>query len=249
MNSRIKLEASWKEQLAEEFSQDYMQSLRSFLQAEMQHKTIYPAPHQWFAALNTTPFEQVKVVILGQDPYHGEQQAHGLCFSVPPGVKIPPSLINIYKELQTDLNTPCAEHGCLIHWAQQGVLLLNSVLTVEKARAGSHQNKGWERFTDAIIARLNQHTEHSVFILWGSYAHKKGACIDRDKHLVITAPHPSPLSAHRGFFGGRYFSRTNAYLQQHHKAPINWALPDTHNAIAQYEQAQRKIAAFHHQGC
>jgi len=239
MNTRINIEASWKQRLIHEFSQDYMLTLRFFLQREkQQQKTIYPPASQWFAALNTTPFNQVNVVILGQDPYHGENQAHGLCFSVPPNIKIPPSLLNIYKELQTDLNIPPAEHGCLIHWAQQGVLLLNSVLTVEKSCAGSHQNKGWEHFTDAIITQINQHTKHTVFILWGSYAQKKGANIDSRKHLVITAPHPSPLSVYRGFFDGQYFSRSNTYLEQHGKAVIDWALPDLNTATKQYEQAQ-----------
>jgi len=228
MNTRVKLETSWKQRLGDEFSQDYMQQLRDFLQSEQQQKKlIYPAPSQFFAALNFTPFDQVKVVILGQDPYHGENQAHGLCFSVPSGIQTPPSLLNIYKELHSDLNIPPASHGCLTHWAKQGVLLLNSVLSVEKGQAGSHRGKGWERFTDAIITQLNQHTEHTVFILWGSYAHKKGASIDTDKHFVIRAPHPSPLSVYRGFFGGRYFSRCNTYLTQHGKSPIDWALPET----------------------
>lgn len=242
MNTRINIEASWKQQLLHEFSQDYMLALRSFLQDEKQHKKIiYPPVNLWFSALNTTPFEQVNVVILGQDPYHGESQAHGLCFSVPPNIKIPPSLLNIYKELQTDLNIPPAEHGCLTHWAQQGVLLLNSVLTVEQSHAGSHQNKGWERFTDAIITQLNQNTEHTVFILWGNYAIKKGSNIDSSKHLVITAPHPSPLSAHRGFFGRHYFSRANTYLKQYGKKNIDWALPDINTAIQQYNQCNQHI--------
>lgn len=239
IDKHIKIESLWKQYLIGEFSQDYMHALRSFLQNEKQHKkTIYPPANQWFSALNITPFNQVKVVILGQDPYHGENQAHGLCFSVPPTIKIPPSLLNIYKELQTDLNIPAAKHGCLIHWAQQGVLLLNSVLTVEKACAGSHQNKGWERFTDSIIEQINKHTEHTVFILWGAYAQKKGANIDSRKHLVITAPHPSPLSVYRGFFGGQYFSRSNIYLEQHNKTAIDWTLPDLNTATKQYEQAQ-----------
>ena len=237
MNKRIKLEPSWKQRLLSEFTQDYMLTLRTFLQAEKnQNKIIYPASKQWFAALNTTPFEQVKVVILGQDPYHGENQAHGLCFSVPPSTKIPPSLSNIYKELQTDLNIPPAEHGYLSHWAEQGVLLLNSVLTVEQGHAGSHQNKGWEHFTDAIITQIDRHTEHTVFILWGGYAQKKGANIDSNKHLIITAPHPSPLSVYRGFFGVHYFSRANTYLEQYGKTPIDWTLPNLNTAIKKYEQ-------------
>lgn len=239
MNTRINIEPSWKQQLLHEFSQDYMITLRSFLQSEQQNqKNIYPPANQCFSALNTTPFKQVNVVILGQDPYHGENQAHGLCFSVPPHIKIPPSLVNIYKELQADLNIPLAKHGCLIHWAQQGILLLNSVLSVEQGHAGSHQNKGWERFTDAIITQLNQNTEHTVFILWGNNAIKKGSNIDSNKHLIITAPHPSPLSAHRGFFGGHYFSRANTYLKQHGKKAIDWALPDCNTANEQYKQAQ-----------
>jgi len=229
MNKHINIEHSWEQRLAHEFSHDYMHTLHDFLHVEKKQKTIYPPTTQWFAALNNTPFSKVKVVILGQDPYHGENQAHGLCFSVPPTIKIPPSLLNIYKELQTDLNIPPAKHGCLSHWAQQGVLLLNSVLTVEQGCPGSHQNKGWERFTDAIITQINQYTEHTVFILWGGYAQKKGTHIDRNNHLIIKAPHPSPLSVYRGFFGGRYFSRCNTYLKQHGKSPIHWSLPDLSN--------------------
>jgi len=239
MNTHIKLEPLWKQRLIHEFSRDYMLALHAFLQSETLHqKNIYPPITQWFAALNSTPFNRVKVVILGQDPYHGENQAHGLCFSVPPNIKIPPSLSNIYKELQSDLSIPPAKHGYLNHWAHQGVLLLNSVLTVEQSRAGSHQGKGWERFTDAIITQINQHTEHTVFILWGSYAQKKGSNIDSHKHLIIKAPHPSPLSAYRGFFGGQYFSRSNIYLMQHGKTPIDWTLPDLQAAIKQYHRIQ-----------
>lgn len=237
MHEYIKIEASWKQHLLNEFSQNYMLTLHSFLQSEKEHeKTIYPPAKQWFAALNATPLDQVKVVILGQDPYHGENQAHGLCFSVPPNIKVPPSLINIYKELQNDLNISPVQHGYLMHWAEQGILLLNSVLTVEQGHAASHQNKGWERFTDALITQINKHTEHTVFILWGGYAQKKGANIDSSKHLIIKAPHPSPLSVYRGFFGGRYFSRTNAYLKQYGKTPIDWALPVLSTAIKQYKQ-------------
>jgi len=244
MNTPIQLEPLWKHHLMHEFSRDYMQKLRTFLQSEMRlGKIIYPPSKQWFSALNSTPFDQVKVVILGQDPYHGEKQAHGLCFSVSPEVKIPPSLINIYNELEADLHIPAAKHGYLSHWAHQGVLLLNSVLTVEHGKAGSHQNKGWERFTDTIISQLNQHTEHTVFILWGSYAQKKGKNIDEQRHLVIKAPHPSPLSAYRGFFGRKYFSQTNNYLSNHHKTPINWALPDLATAIKLYQQELR-LAAY-----
>jgi uracil-DNA glycosylase len=233
MNSRIKLEASWKEALSDEFEKEYMQTLRSFLLREKQAgKVIYPPFKYMFRALDLTPLNHVYVVILGQDPYHGENQAHGLAFSVLPHVKIPPSLVNIYKELYHDLNIPPAKHGYLEHWAKQGVLLLNSVLTVEQYKAGSHQKKGWEKFTDCIIEHINQETEHTVFILWGSYAQKKGANIDASKHLVIQAPHPSPLSAHRGFFGGRYFSRCNHYLAQHHKPVIDWQLPDIQTTSA-----------------
>lgn len=221
------MELSWKERLQDEFSQEYIQTLRGFLsQEKKQGKVIYPRSNEYFSALNLTPFEQVKVVILGQDPYHGEGQAHGLCFSVPPGVPPPPSLVNIYKELNNDLSIPRAEHGCLISWAMQGVLLLNSVLSVEKSRAASHQKRGWEQFTDQVIAQINEHAEHIVFILWGSYAQKKGTFIDTSRHLVLKAPHPSPLSAHRGFFGQKPFSRTNEYLQCQGMTPIEWLLPD-----------------------
>ncbi|MDQ6983356.1 MAG: uracil-DNA glycosylase, partial [Ghiorsea sp.] len=188
-------------------------------------KTIYPKRHEIFQALNVTPFDEVKVVILGQDPYHGEGQAHGLCFSVPQGVRVPPSLKNIYKEIGNDMGFEAPNHGCLENWAEQGVLLLNSVLTVEQSKAASHQKKGWEQFTDAIISRINDEKEHVVFILWGAYAQKKGACIDETKHLVIRGVHPSPLSASRGFFGQRYFSRTNAYLEKYEQQTIDWSLP------------------------
>ena len=239
INNQIRIEASWKEPLQDEFSLDYMQSLRHFLVNEKQQgKIIYPRPNEYFNALNLTPFSQVKVVILGQDPYHGEGQAHGLCFSVPPGVIVPPSLVNIYKELNSDLGIPRPEHGCLISWARQGVLLLNSVLSVEKNQAASHQKRGWEQFTDKVIAQINEHAEHVVFILWGSYAQKKGAFIDTDRHLVIQAPHPSPLSAYRGFFGQKPFSRTNEYLIRQGKTPIDWGLPDMLTAQQQFQQAQ-----------
>lgn len=244
---QVKIEASWKQVLLEEFSLEYMQSLREFLQHEKQSgRIIYPRANQYFSALNLTPFNKVKVVILGQDPYHGPGQAHGLCFSVPPGVPLPPSLVNIYKELRDDLSIPIAEHGCLISWALQGVLLLNSVLTVEKNQAASHQGKGWERFTDQVIAKINEQQEHVVFILWGGYAQKKGAFIDTSKHLVLKAPHPSPLSAYRGFFGQRPFSRANAYLESKEKTTIQWALPNIETAIEQFQQAQeinQKIAS------
>lgn len=219
----IHLEPGWKVLLADQFELDYMQALRRFLQAEKQQgKQIYPAGADIFNALNSTPFDQVKVVILGQDPYHGPGQAHGLCFSVRPGVALPPSLQNIYKEIHADLGLPIPRGGCLDAWARQGVLLLNSVLTVAAGQAASHQGKGWEVFTDRVISVLNEHGQDLVFLLWGSYAQRKGAMIDRKRHLVLQSPHPSPLSAHRGFFGNQHFSRTNAWLQQHHKTPIDW---------------------------
>ncbi|SDZ87980.1 uracil-DNA glycosylase [Microbulbifer marinus] len=222
----IKIHPSWYQVLEGEFHKPYMAELRGFLQAEKQAgKRIYPPGGQIFNAFNSTPFDQVKVVILGQDPYHGAGQAHGLCFSVLPGVRIPPSLQNIYKELHSDLGIPPAHHGCLQPWAEQGVLLLNATLTVEDSRAGAHQGRGWEQFTDAAIHKLAEQREGLVFILWGSYAQKKGGFIDRNKHLVLRAPHPSPLSAHRGFFGTRPFSQANQWLQQHGQPPINWALP------------------------
>lgn len=217
---------SWQAVLAEQFEQPYMQELKAFLRQEKdQKKLIYPHSDHWFHALEATPLDQVKVVILGQDPYHQPGQAHGLCFSVPAGVKTPPSLVNIYKELESDLGIPRATHGFLESWAQQGVLLLNSVLTVENSRAGSHQGKGWEVFTDQVIHQVNDHCSGVVFMLWGSYAQKKGAFINRERHLVLQAPHPSPLSAHRGFLGCRHFSQANAYLQQQGKEPIQWQLP------------------------
>lgn len=226
-NSReIKLDGVWRELLAAEFTAPYMQQLRDFLLQEKQRgKRIYPPGSEIFHALNVTGFDQVKVVILGQDPYHGPGQAHGLCFSVKPGVAIPPSLSNIYKELQSDLGCLPPKHGCLDYWAQQGVLLLNAVLTVEASSAASHQGKGWERFTDRIIEKLDAQRNNLVFLLWGAYAQKKGAMIDRQRHLVLESHHPSPLSAHRGFFGKRHFSQCNTYLQAHGIAPIDWQLP------------------------
>jgi len=210
LNQSIKLEPGWLAVLGDQFDKPYMTQLRAFLQAEKQQgKVIYPPGSLWFNAFNTTPFTKVKVVILGQDPYHGPHQAHGLCFSVLPGVQVPPSLVNIYKELEADLGIPRPRHGCLNHWAEQGVLLLNATLTVEQARAGAHQGKGWETFTDSAIHALNEQREHLVFMLWGSYAQKKGDFIDTKRHLVLKAPHPSPLSAHRGFLGCRHFSKAN----------------------------------------
>ena len=225
-NREIKLKASWRQKLGDQFQADYMQALRQFLLAEKAlGKHIFPPGSEIFSALNATDFDAVKVVILGQDPYHGPGQAHGLCFSVKPGVQVPPSLKNIYKELQADVDFQSPAHGCLQYWAQQGVLLLNAVLTVQSGHAASHQGKGWERFTDAIVGLLNKEREGLVFILWGSYAQKKGAIVDRDRHLVLQSPHPSPLSANRGFFGNHHFSRANKYLESKGKRAIDWQLP------------------------
>ena len=221
----IQLEQSWLHQLEAQFAQPYMQQLRDYLLVRKQHRAIiYPPGPQIFNALNSTPFDQVRVVILGQDPYHGPGQAHGLCFSVLPGVRIPPSLANIYREIHSDLGLPMPVHGNLQSWAEQGVLLLNAVLTVERGQAGSHQGKGWEIFTDAVVQKLTDRREGLVFMLWGSYAQKKGAVIDRRKHLVLKAPHPSPLSAHRGFLGCNHFSQANDYLLQHHDMQIDWCV-------------------------
>jgi uracil-DNA glycosylase len=226
-NNSLKLEPGWKHVLKNEFSKPYMQDLREFLKREYAAgKIIYPRGSEYFAALNLTPFDRVKVVIIGQDPYHGPGQAHGLCFSVRPGVALPPSLVNIFKEIATDLGVPRPNHGYLVSWAEQGVLLLNATLTVERAQAGSHQKRGWEQFTDRVIEVLNQQRENLVFVLWGSYAQKKGQIIDRQRHLVLEGPHPSPLSAHRGFFGSRPFSQINRYLQAHGQKPIDWRLPE-----------------------
>lgn len=223
--SEVRIETSWKKHLLSEFEKDYMKNLKKFLKAQYDSKkTIYPAGTEYFTALNLTPFEKVKVVIVGQDPYHGPGQAHGLSFSVKPGVPAPPSLKNIFKELHADLKLPIPKHGHLEKWAQQGVLLLNAVLTVEGGKANSHQGKGWELFTDRIIHLLNDQREQLVFLLWGSYAQKKGAFIDREKHFVIETPHPSPLSAHRGFLGSKPFSKINAYLQSTGQTPIDWSL-------------------------
>ena len=204
-----------------------MQNLRQFLRNEKsQGKQIFPPGEQIFNALNTTPLGRVKVVILGQDPYHGPGQAHGLCFSVLPGVAVPPSLKNIFKELKADLGVPTPSHGYLQSWAEQGVLLLNAVLTVEKAMAASHQGKGWEQFTDKVVEVVNQNKEQVVFLLWGSYAQKKGLIIDRKRHNVLQSTHPSPLSAYRGFLGCQHFSQVNQYLEKTGQKPINWALPE-----------------------
>lgn len=230
MTDRIKLHESWKGPLAKEFEAPYMQALRTFLQAEKAAgKTIFPRGPEYFRALDLTPLESVRVVILGQDPYHGAGQAHGLAFSVQPGVRTPPSLVNIYKEMQSDLGIAPARHGFLEHWAQQGVLLLNSVLTVELAQAASHQKKGWERFTDAIIRLVNARETPVVFMLWGAYAQRKAAFVDSidtgGRHLVLKSAHPSPLSAHNGFLGSRPFSKANAFLEAQGLPPVDWALP------------------------
>ena len=222
----ITLNSTWKAPLLPEFSADYMQQLRAFLVAEKAAgKRIFPNGSEWFRALDLTPPETVRVVILGQDPYHGPGQAHGLCFSVQPGVRVPPSLLNIYKELERDLGIPRASHGFLESWARQGVLLLNSVLTVEAGKAAAHAGKGWERFTDAVIAHVNARDTPVVFLLWGAYAQRKGAMIDQSRHLVLKAAHPSPLSAHNGFHGCGHFSAANLWLEGKGLPPINWALP------------------------
>lgn len=218
----VKIEESWKQALSAEWEKEYFVQLTQWLRGEYKTKQIFPPGKQIFAAFDTTPFNDVKVVILGQDPYHDVGQAHGLCFSVNDGVPFPPSLNNIFKEVHDDIGAPIPASGNLERWAKQGVLLLNATLTVEAHQAGSHQNRGWEEFTDAAIAALANNREHLVFILWGSYAIKKGAFINRMKHFVLTSPHPSPLSAYRGFFGNHHFSQANAYLQQHGIAPINW---------------------------
>ena len=228
----IRLHPQWQKRLGGEFNKAYMRSLREFLvQRKQQGAIIYPRGSQWFAALNNTPFDQVRVVILGQDPYHGPGQAHGLCFSVMPDIKVPPSLVNIYKEMKTDLSIDQPKHGCLISWAQQGVLLLNATLTVEQGNAGAHQGKGWEQFTDQVIRTVNDHLESVVFILWGSFAQKKASMIDSSKHLILKSVHPSPLSAHRGFWGCGHFSTANNYLQQRGLQPIDWQLPDRDTAL------------------
>ncbi|WP_406827189.1 uracil-DNA glycosylase [Pedobacter sp. KACC 23697] len=221
------LEPGWLAVLEEEFEKDYMIKLKSFLQEEKQRgATIYPKGADIFNALNTTPFDQVKVVILGQDPYHGTGQAHGLSFSVQRGVAVPPSLKNIYKELETDIEGfKSPSHGQLTHWAEQGVLLLNATLTVRASEAGSHQNQGWEIFTDEIIKALSEKREHIVFLLWGRYAQQKAALIDQKKHYVLTAAHPSPFSAYNGFFGSKHFSKANQLLVQNNLKPIDWTLP------------------------
>ncbi len=225
-----KLHPSWLEPLRGEFADPYMANLRAFLVAEKEAgKAIFPKGSEWFRALDLTPLDQVRVVILGQDPYHGPGQAHGLCFSVRPGTRTPPSLVNIYKEMEADLGIPPARHGFLEHWAEQGVLLLNSVLTVQMGNAASHQGRGWERFTDAVIRLVNARQQPTVFMLWGAYAQKKAAFVDSvdrgGRHLVIKSAHPSPLSAHNGFLGSRPFSKANDFLASRGEKPIDWALP------------------------
>ena len=222
----VQLVDSWLSELQGEFEQPYMQQLRAFMQQEKAAgKTVFPPGRLVFNALNSTPLDQVRVVIIGQDPYHGPGQAHGLSFSVPPGVRTPPSLQNIFKEIHRDLGLPIPPHGCLQSWAEQGVLLLNAVLTVEQAQAGSHAKRGWERFTSRVIEIINARREHCVFLLWGSYAQRKGEQIDRQRHCVLTSVHPSPLSAHRGFIGNGHFSAANRYLVEHGLTPIDWSLP------------------------
>ncbi|MGG5310407.1 uracil-DNA glycosylase [Enterococcus sp. DIV1304_2] len=218
---------SWQEVLADEFEKDYYQQLRIFLKNEYATQKIHPDMYHVYEALELTPYEEVKVVILGQDPYHGVNQAHGLSFSVQPGVKTPPSLVNIYKELRNDLGMEPVSHGNLVTWAKQGVLLLNTVLTVREGQAYSHRGKGWEQLTDAIIEKLNERDKPIVFILWGKPAQEKMKMIDKSRHIIITAPHPSPLSAHRGFFGSKPFSKTNDALLALGETPIDWQLPKT----------------------
>ena len=218
----VRIDESWRERLQSEFDAPYSAQPTDFVRHEYATTRVYPPGSQMFAAFDACPFDKVKVVILGQDPYHEPGQAHGLCFSVNDGVPFPPSLQNIFKEIHDDIGTPVPMSGDLTRWANQGVLLLNATLTVRAHQAGSHQNKGWEQFTDAVIHRLAQERENLVFILWGSYAQRKGEFIDRSRHLVLQSPHPSPLSAHRGFFGNRHFSRTNEYLTAHGIEPILW---------------------------
>lgn len=219
---KVEIEASWQKRLQPEFEKAYFAQLTDFVRREYAERTIYPPGRLIFNAFNLCPFDRVKVVLLGQDPYHGPGQAQGLCFSVNDGVRFPPSLVNIFKELQSDLGIAPPASGSLVRWAEQGVFLLNATLTVREHQAGSHQNMGWEQFTDAVIRLLAEEREHLVFILWGGYAQRKGAFIDRAKHLVIASPHPSPLSAYHGFFGTKPFSRTNDYLKTHGIEPIDW---------------------------
>ena len=229
---RVKIEPSWKARVGSYLERPEMLQLSQFLRSELRAgKMIYPPPKRIFAALDATPFEQVKVVILGQDPYHGPNQAHGLCFSVLPGVTPPPSLENIFKEIERDLAIPRPDHGCLLPWAQQGVLLLNAALTVERGKPESHKGKGWEGFTDAVVDALNRERDGLVFLLWGSNAQNKGKLVDGRRHRVLKAPHPSPLSAHRGFIGCGHFSAANAWLREQGQTPIDWRLPPVNEIV------------------
>ena len=235
--SQLRPDRGWSDHLAGEFEQPYMRSLAEFLAAEeAAGKILYPASQHCFNALNSTSLGDVSVVILGQDPYHGPGQAHGLCFSVRPDVPPPPSLMNIFKEQQSDVGISLPDHGCLQPWAEQGVLLLNSVLTVVQGQAGAHQGQGWETFTDRVIDVINREREGVVFMLWGSYARKKGRMIDRQRHLILEGPHPSPLSAYRGFFGCRHFSQSNDWLQQKGQRPVDWQLPSKEALLARYRK-------------
>ena len=218
----VKIEESWKKELHDEWSKDYFVGLTNFVRNEYATKQIFPPGRQIFAAFNATPFNEVKVVILGQDPYHDVGQANGLCFSVNDGIQFPPSLRNIFQEIHNDIGSPIPQSGDLTRWAKQGVLLLNATLTVEAHKAASHQRQGWEQFTDEVISHLSNHRQNLVFILWGSYAISKRSLIDPDKHLILTSVHPSPLSAYRGFFGNKHFSKANNYLVEHGKTPITW---------------------------
>lgn len=218
----VRIEQSWKSQLAAEWDKQYFINLTSFVREQYSTRTVFPPASKIFAAFDACPFDTVKVIILGQDPYHDVGQANGLCFSVSPGIPMPPSLVNIFREIHDDTGAEIPSDGDLSRWAKQGVLLLNSTLTVEAHRAGSHQGRGWEEFTDEVVMRLAKDREHLVFMLWGSYAIKKGAFIDRSRHMVLTSLHPSPLSAYRGFFGNHHFSQANAYLSSHGQTPIIW---------------------------
>ncbi len=218
----VKIEESWKKALADEFNKPYFEQLTAFVKSEYATTTVYPEGKNIFNAFNLCPLPNVKVVIIGQDPYHEPRQAHGLCFSVQDGVEFPPSLQNIFKEIESDLGTPIPQSGNLERWARQGVFLLNSILTVRAHQAASHANKGWETFTDEVIKQISDKTENVVFMLWGNYAKVKGKVIDTKKHLILNTVHPSPLSVYRGFFGCKHFSRANQYLKEHGKTPINW---------------------------
>lgn len=218
----VKIEQSWKEVLKDEFEKDYFKTLVEFVKYEYATQTVYPPGNEIFKAFDLCPFSQVKVVIIGQDPYHGQGQAHGLCFSVKDGVRVPPSLQNIYKELNADLGYAIPQSGNISHWAEQGVLMLNATLTVRARQAGSHQGKGWEQFTDKVIETISEQKQGIIFLLWGAYAQKKGAVIDRNKHYILSSAHPSPFSAHRGFLGNKHFSQTNKFLQKLGKEPIKW---------------------------